>query len=291
MASSLKNSIQQPIYTEAVIQQGLQTPKGRRIMWIVVEDQEDKRTYEKFAAPDLTNVKTSEDQEGRKGCDNVEVIVTDIRSRGYSNIIGIRDADYLRYRDVQENKEGVFTTDERDLEMMLLEAPSVIEALRKIIIGFEPDMKFCKSICKELGYARVINDVLDLGCNFQRKVKLSKIWDHTTHTLLPDWKERYEAMVIANVKEGIHITKEDINTFISAKALSTEPEKYICRGHDVMRLFHYKRKNAQECDAKCVVAKMIDAYSFEDFSSTDLYKETDSFSKNIGFLLWSENGV
>ena len=26
-------------------------------------------------------------------------------------------------------------------------------------------------------------------------------------------------------------------------------------------------------------------------SSNDLYKETDSFSKNIGFLLWNENGV
>ena len=286
MASSLKDSIQQPIYTKAVILQGLQTPKGRKIMWIVVEDQEDKRAYEKFAIPDLTNIKTSEDQEGRKGCDNVEKIVTDIRSRGYSNIIGIRDADYLRYRVEQENKVGVFTTDERDLEMMLLEAPSVIKALRKVIIGFEPDIIFCKSICKELGYARVMNDVRDLGCQFQRKVKLSKIWDHCTHTLLPDWKERYETMVIANVKEGVRITKEDIDTFITDQALFAEPDKYICRGHDVMRLFHYKRKNAQECEAKCVVAKMIDAYSFEDFQKTNLYTETLIYAQANGLTLW-----
>ena len=257
-------------------------------MWVVVEDQEDKKTYEKFAAPDLTNVKTSEDQYGRKGCDNVEDIVTDIRSRGYLNIIGIRDADYLRYRVELPRKEGVFTTDERDLEMMLLEAPSVIGALGKSIVSFEPDIRYCKSICKELGYARVMNDVCDLGCRFQKKVKLSQIWDCSNHTLMPDWKERYEAMVIANVKEGIHITKESIDTFVRTKSLSEEPEKYICRGHDVMRMFHYKRRNAPEYEAKCVIAKMIDAYSFEDFSSTDLYRETDSYAKNIGFTIWNQ---
>lgn len=31
---------------------------------------------------------------------------------------------------------------------------------------------------------------------------------------------------------------------------------------------------------------MMEAYSFEDFSSLDLNRETDSFAKNIGFLLW-----
>lgn len=288
MSSSLKNSIKQPTYTKAAILQGLRTSRGIKTMWVVVEGPDDKKTYEKFINTELSHIKTSEDKEGRRGCDNVEEIVTGIRAKGYSNVIGIRDADYLRYRNQQEVKDGVYQTDARDLEMMLLESRSVIIALENTIVGFTADITFCKSICKELGYLRIMNDVRDLGCRFQRKVNLSKIWDHTNHTLLPDWKERYEQMVIENVKEGISVTREEMAVFISTLSLSKEPEKYICRGHDIMRMFHYKRKNALDCEPKCVVEKMIKAYSFEDFSSTSLYKETDNYVKNIGFTLWAE---
>ena len=53
--------------------------------------------YTKFMNSNTTVVKTSEDSEGRKGYDNVEKIVKEIREEvSQSHIIGIRDADYSK---------------------------------------------------------------------------------------------------------------------------------------------------------------------------------------------------
>lgn len=286
MSTSLKSAVQQPVYTKDSILQGLRTPQGRRLIWVVVEDHEDKLFYEKFANEKTSNIKTSEDESGRRGCDNVEEIVTAIQERGYKNVIGIRDADYLRYRAQQVSISGVFSTDARDLEMMLLDAPSVVQGMGREIIGFKSDIDYCKSICKEIGYMRVMNDVCDMGCRFQAKVKISKIWDHVNHTLLPNWKDIYTNMVLDNLKDGVQINIADIDSFVVTRSLSEEPYAYICRGHDVLRLFHYKRKNSHNCESRVVVQKMIQKYSFTDFSSTVLFRDTDAYVKSIDYTLW-----
>ena len=286
MPNSLKEVVEQPVYTQASILQSLRSSKGRRLMWVVVEDKEDKAFYEKFAETSSANIKTSEDEEGRKGCEKVEQIVSYIRSRGYKNVIGIRDADYVRYQEVEYNlPDGVFVTDVRDLELMLLEAESVVSSMSSIISEFELIMQECKSICRLAGYARIMNHVQNLGCNFKRKAKISKIWNHNNHSLIPDWENIYKNIFISACNPEKEVSLEDFQTFVDTHDLTIEKDCDICQGHDLLDVFSYKMVRNEFAQDKMVYL-MIQCYTFEDFQKTNLYVQTRNYAQDNGLTLW-----
>ena len=185
MVGSVRGAVEQPKYTLSSIIQGLHTPKGNKTLWVVVEDNEDKAFYERFSNLNTSRIKTSEDEEGYKGCKKLEAIVEAIIRRGYNNVIGIRDADYIRYGG-EQIPSGIFVTDQRDLEMTLLYSQSVKDCLSLEIEEFVSDIEYSMQICRFAGYARIMNSVHNLGCNFKRKVKISKVWDENNHTLIND---------------------------------------------------------------------------------------------------------
>ena len=288
MVGSIRDAVEQPKYTLSSILQGLRSPKGRRVLWVVVEDKEDKAFYEKFSNLDTSCIKTSEDENGYKGCEKVEKIVREIVTKGYKNIIGIRDADYIRYSSYCI-AEGIFITDQRDLEMTLLHSQSVKDSLSLEIKDFESDIVQSMQVCRLAGYARIMNSVHDLGCNFKRKAKISKVWDGNNHALFADWKERYLDNFIAHCKSGCSITAEDFNSFVEGCSLENESVYDVCQGHDVMNMFHYIKKNAPSCQPSVLVLKMINVYPYDDFKKTSLYKDTLRYSESIRIELWKDS--
>lgn len=286
MAVSLKGAINQPVYTQSSILQGLRSPKGQKIVWVVVEDQEDKMLYEKFSDISCSTIKTSEDEEGRKGCEKVEQIVSHVRSLGHENVIGIRDADYIRYQEVPYNlPDGVFVTDVRDLELMLLEAESVVSSMSSIISEFKSIMQECKSICRLAGYARIMNHVQNLGCNFKRKAKISKIWNHNDHSLIPDWENIYKNIFISACNPEKEVSLADFQTFVDTHYLTQEKDCDICQGHDLLDVFSYKMVRNEFAQDKMVYL-MIQCYTFEDFQKTNLYVQTRNYAQDNGLTLW-----
>ena len=120
MLQSLQDTVREPSGTKAAIRQALMSPVGLRVVWVVVEAEEDVAVYEKFMQPDSTVVKTSEGETGRKGYANVELIVSEIKEEvPVAHIMGIRDADYSRFEADYTVPANIFLTDRRDLEMML----------------------------------------------------------------------------------------------------------------------------------------------------------------------------
>ena len=71
MAGSVRGAVEQPKYTLSSILQGLRSPKGSKTLWVVVEDNEDKAFYEKFSNLNTSRIKTSEDENGYKGCEKL----------------------------------------------------------------------------------------------------------------------------------------------------------------------------------------------------------------------------
>lgn len=285
MAGSVRGAVEQPKYTLSSILQGLRSPKGSKTLWVVVEDNEDKAFYERFSDLNTSHIKTSEDEEGYKGCKKLEAIVESIIRKGYNNVIGIRDADYIRYGG-EQIPSGIFVTDQRDLEMTLLYSQSVKDCLSSEIAEFMSDIEHSMQICRFAGYARIMNSVHDLGCNFKRKAKISKVWDDNNHTVFPDWQERYLDNFIAHCKSECSITKDEFYTFVESHSLEKESDYDICQGHDVMRVFHYIKRNAPSCQPSTLVMKMIDVYPYDDFKNTSLYQNTLDYSKSIGIKLW-----
>lgn len=288
MVGSVRGAVEQPKYTLSSILQGLHSPQGSKMLWVVVEDNEDKVFYEKFSDFNTSRIKTSEDENGYKGCEKVETIVREIVTKGYNNVIGIRDADYIRYGD-EQIPSGIFVTDQRDLEMTLLYSQSVKDCLSSEIEGFVSDIERSMQICRFAGYARIMNSVHDFGCNFKRKAKISRVWDGNNHTLFPDWQERYLNNFIAHCKSDCSITAEDFKSFVDDYSLENESVYDVCQGHDVMHMFHYIKRNSPLYQPSVLVLKMINVYPYDDFKKTSLYKDTLRYSEIIRIELWKDS--
>ena len=63
---SLKDTVQEPSGTKSAIRQAMMSPAGMRLVWVVVEAEEDLRVYSKFMDFDTTVVKTSEGPDGKR---------------------------------------------------------------------------------------------------------------------------------------------------------------------------------------------------------------------------------
>lgn len=288
MAGSLRNTTeqQQPQYTEAVIRQTCASNIGQKFVFFIVEDIDDKLTYEKFLCAEDVHVMISQDADGNRGYQNVEDIVSHIRQDDVtSRICGIRDADYTRYEDAPHVfPDSIFITDQRDLEMMLLASNSVQNGLVKwngYIANLLPQVYVAT---RQIGYMRAANHVCNLGCNFKRKVKLAKVWDDSTHQLNNNWQDDLTDLFVQNAAntQSPHYpyTKEKLNAFIDQKHLASESAYNICQGHDVVWLL-YNKLPQNNFDVKEITDKMIESYSESDFRLTHLCAALLNWAKRM----------
>lgn len=292
MTGSLRNTTeqQQPQYTEAVIRQTCASDIGQKFVFVIVEDIEDKLTYEKFLSAEDVHVMISQDEEGNRGYQNVEDIVSHIRLDDVTlRICGIRDADYTRYEDAPHVfPEAVFTTDQRDLEMMLLASNSVQGGLANWKSDITKVLPQVYEEARQIGYMRAANHVCNLGCNFKRKVKLSKVWDDSTHQLKDNWLDELTDLFVQNAAntQSPHYpyTKEKLNAFIGQKHLASEHAYNICQGHDVVWLL-YSSLPQNNFDVKEITDKMIESYSELDFKATRLCVTLLNWAKRMNVNL------
>lgn len=280
MLQSLKDTVLEPVGTKAAIRQAMMSPAGLRVAWVVVEAEEDVAVYEKFMRPDSTVVKTSEGETGRKGYANVEIIVREIKEEvPVAHIMGIRDADYSRYEEGFTAPDNIFLTDRRDLEMTLLEAESVQQALRIWAPDYDAALAKCIPVCRHFGYLRIYNDVADLSVVFHKNLRPAKYWDFNQHCIVEGWEQDSTAKFVALA--GDKCTAADVSAFITTHSLEGESLYDICRGHDLFNLLsqaliyiQYKVEN--------IMAKMIEAYSLDDFKITRLYASIQAWQETEG---------
>lgn len=265
-----------PSYTKAVIQAGLRSPQGERCIWIVVEDVDDVNVYERFFQPDITHVLTSENEDGNKGCSYVEEIVTEVLAEENNPLIfGIRDTDYTRYETpAHQFPPAIFTTDHRDVEMMMLAAPSVQVALNAWHPALLVKLEEGKPVTRMMGYIRLCNHIYSLGCNFKKKVKISKLWDNTSHSLITDWESVLMTLFLNhhnNSSDNPHtpLTEEKYHRTIEKERLDNEDSLDICQGHDTIRLLQYMMVQNLYNETN-IMRCMTNAYEISDFQQTEL---------------------
>ena len=283
MLQSLQDTVREPSGTKAAIRQALMSPAGLRVVWVVVEAEEDVAVYEKFMQPDSTVVKTSEGETGRKGYANVELIVSEIKEEvPVAHIMGIRDADYSRFEADYTVPANIFLTDRRDLEMMLLEAESVQQALRTWAPAF--DDAFAKSIpvCRHFGYLRIYNEVADLTVRFHDNLRPNKYWDYQQQAMKATWEQDSTAKFVA-LSEG-KCAATDVKAFVTTHKLENENLYDICRGHDLLKLLSLSMVDVQTYSVEAIMTKMTEAYSLNDFKATRLYASIQAWQTAEGVI-------
>lgn len=270
MLKSLQNTVREPSGTKSAIRQALMSPAGLRVVWAVVEAEEDVAVYEKFMQPDSTVVRTSESETGRKGYANVETIVQEVKEEEpRAHIMGIRDADYSRFEVDYTVPENIFLTDRRDLEMMLLESESVKQALRGWTPAFDEAFGKCIPVCRHFGYLRIYNEVNDLSVKFHDNLRPNKYWDFQQQAVTATWEQNSTAKFV-ELSEG-KCTAADVKAFITTHKLENENLYDICRGHDLLKLLSLTLVDVQTYSVSAFMNKMTAAYTLDDFKATQLY--------------------
>ena len=261
-----------PTYTEASIHASLNSKIGSSLVWIVVEGEDDVDIYEPLFNAENTKVMSSLDENGERGCEKVEKIVSNIRrDKPSAFIIGIRDKDYTGYEiPPLAFSDGIFTTDKRDIEMQILSSDKVRKAISSWDCNFPVVWSYCLKPARFLGYLRIYNHVGNKGLGFKRKLKQNKYWDSLNSCLVPDWKDRVIALFSDKIDE------KDLNSFIHQKNLEKESDWDICRGHDLINILQYR-------DAKynCIPSIMLANYDRDEFSKSNLYKNLLSWSVSV----------
>ncbi len=270
MLQSLQNTVSEPFGTKAAIRQALMSPAGLRVVWVVVEAEEDVAVYEKFMQPESTVVKPSEGETGRKGYANVETIVREVKEEEpRAHIMGIRDTDYTRYEDAYEAPANIFLTDRRDLEMMMLDSDSVKQSLRVWAPTFNAALSKCAPICRHFGYLRIYNSLNGLFVTFHDNLKIVKYWDDSIHDLKANWEQESTNKFVSLAQKDCSV--DAITEFISTLSLDKEDFFNICRGHDVIPFLSKALIRNHIYSETNIMIKMIEAYTLNDFKATQLY--------------------
>lgn len=181
---------------------------------------------------------------------------------------------------------AIFTTDYRDVEMMMLAAPSVRTALNAWNPSLLVKLEEGKPVTRMMGYIRLCNHIYSLGCNFKRKVKISKLWDDNLHSLVADWESKLIALFLFYHKDTSDnpytpFNEEKYNMTITEERLDIENSLDICQGHDTIRLLQYMMIQNQYNEAN-IMRHMINAYDLSDFRQTKLYNDIRSWESAKG---------
>lgn len=276
-------------YTVDTILMQQKTPSAAIRTWIVAEDIDDVQVYEKHTDRDKVSVLPSTDYPaGDRGYEHVENIISLVlASYPNAHVLGIRDCDYTRYEIPEHiHPANIFVTDERDVEMMLFNAPSVQDSLKDWSEKLLPNLNLAISHTRFMGYLRICNHVCHLGCNFKRKVKLSGVWNDNTHRFLEDWQEKLLQSFISNCNNDeptLYITNKDgFNDFVSGWRLEQEPWENVCQGHDTVWALSVLMKKNSIFSETSIMKRMTGSYSTEDFKTTLLYAKIKSWSERKG---------
>lgn len=270
-----------PQYAEDVIRAALRTDMGESLVWIVVEDNDDVNLYERLFLDTTTRVLNSADRNHKseygvlKGCEHVERIVTAILNDYiHARVCGIRDTDYTRFLALYSSPQAIFHTEQRDMEMMLIAADSVKEALCQWNKKFPERIEKCAETIRQLGYIRIYNDVANLGVRIENVVKSQDIWDQNSHTVKEGW---YDAAISRLVTKQDAASKENLQNLIQELGLEELPYENICQGHDFIGLLQLIMIQNHIYSYEAIMNKMIESYSVDDLRQTTLYRRLEAW--------------
>lgn len=272
MDKSLRSNTNELVCTKAAIKMAMRSPAGSRVVWAIVEGKDDVDFYSRMLNKDAITIKISEGDDGRRGYKYVEMIVVEIVEEEINaKIFGIRDRDYTFFEfPTHVFPENIFVTDRRDLEMMLLESPSVVSGLEEWTSCFAQAWQKIIPVARYLGYMRICNHVNDYGCILRNSIKPGNLWDFGIHEFISSWKSVCVSAMNAWISE------KELEQFIIMKDLQAFSDYDICRGHDVIKLLTLALVR-KEYTKDVITNKIINLYTYNDFQRTNLYSKIKSW--------------
>ena len=273
MAKSVRQFIseQQPQYTMGVIMSKLNGLRSNLDTYIIVEGSDDKDFYEPFFKPDHCFIYWAQKESGDTGgCAYLQKVVSHIGAlQRRTRIFGIMDTDYRRFRPGYKYPLHIFNTDHRDLEMTALSALPVQEGLARWCPSLPQAFRTIMPVIRHIGYLRLMNDLHELGCNFDTIIKFTNVFEVSPRGVKYGWKDIIDKLFYSKKRrKKLRNSKRSYRMSSVAKANTYD----LCQGHDTIRMVAYIL-NDKQYNQKQIWDKVKEKYTLEVFKSTQLYQK------------------
>lgn len=249
------------------------SPK-RHHVFCLVEGEFDKHIYGDRLNDREIEVKIAADDNLHHNRSSVQYLVEDLRkAHPKGRFIGIRDKDYMALLG-QQCPDGIFVTDNRDLEMMVLSSPSFQVSDPNLV----PYLATLLQYCVPFAHLRVYAETRNLRNRLNDKMNIAVVYNQQTKAFVPDVKVTLQSLYLSKVDVGSSAI--DIDAFVVANQLHKQSPYDICRGHDVIGLMEFV--HGVNYSKSAMENKMNKYYDKVDFYKTQLFVAVHQYCQSFG---------
>lgn len=272
--------------------------------YLIVEGKKDFKLYRKFINEKEVSIKPA------FGNEKVKKVLQILENRGFEKRIGIIDSDFKKILKIEENLNGLFITDDHDIEVMMIKTKALDDVLNvyctnKSIKDFERKSGMSirtavLSLGKEVGYLKYANNLYDLGLVFKpeksdgKHIKYNNFVCDKTFCFLGKDKLIETVINYSRNKTQTAIDKVQVDKYFD-KVNEQEIDLFqLVNGHDLSNFLYIlmkkilKSNNKMLVDFNCVEDSLILAYDFTKFKETVLYSELKNWSLKQELVLFEE---
>lgn len=270
--------------------------------YLIVEGSTDFKLYNKFISQSDVRIKQS------FGCEKVKLTVQILNQRGFTRKIGIIDSDFNKILCNEIKTEGVFLTDDHDIEVMMFRT-SALEMVAAIYVDSIKSAAFFKSIkqdlrstvlniAKKIAYLKLANKKHTLGLVFKpndvdgNQVRYSDFIDVKKFIFKNDKSMITSIMNYSRCKsEGLKTEQEINKRFIDEQLISYNIYQLV-NGHDIVNILYIffkktmRTKNKMLQDQNAIEDSLVMSFEYEFFKETDLYNDIDQWSFRNSIKIW-----
>lgn len=270
---SLKSAAEQLEPVKKYVEACWNSPK-RDHVFCLVEGEFDKHIYEARLNAQEIEVKIAADSKLNHNRHSVQYLVEDLYAKHpKGRFIDIRDKDYMVLLG-QKCPEGIYVTDNRDLEMMVLASPSLQASDSNLV----PYMTTLFQYCVPFAHIRIYAERRNLRNKLNDKMNIAVVYDQQSKTFVPNAKVTLQSIYVSKVDAGSSVV--DIDTFVTVENLANHSPYDICRGHDIIGLLEFVYGNVYSKSA--MEQNMKKYYAKEDFYKTKLFAAIHQYCQTFG---------
>ena len=287
------------LYTLGDVQYALSWPGADKKCLVMVEGKADCDCYNKVLnGKDVIVIKAgylAKDGVKRGGFSVVKYIVKSILGGGLTRgIIGIVDMDYTSFRKSPiEQPDNIFTTDKRDIEMMMWSIEAVSSAMVTYLSTVPKDetrrldstkLDMTMQISRYMGSIHISDAWHDLCCKHEFQNML--YWDFSTHDFKADWESnifQYFVNQCARMSTPTAFTQnmlDESNDQFDVKHLDF---CNVARGHDFLTILSHVMIDTNTYSEENLTDMMISYLTPEIFRSTSLWQSINEWQTREGY--------
>ena len=255
---------------------------GSKIIWILVEGEDDCKLYPNFF--DETKARVEFVNGGKEQM----IIALNTLTKETEQVIGVQDADFAHLEKKYPPVTNLFLTDYHDIEITMLNFDEVLGNLFTEYRMQDKKNTVWQNVLHEasyVGYVRWYNDTMKYSDENFKGINFAGI--RYGHLICLDDckitlnKQQFFEEINRRTNRKEQVTSADIEKFIALH--KTEDLLNLCNGHDVAKMLSLCIGSQVSHTELCRHIRL--SFQIIHFEKTTLYAQIDNWQKNHGYKI------